>query len=62
MWEWLGVLEEYLRIMENEKHPGHNDMKAWTGNQKERKLSPEKINQRILLFEIVLLLLEHKEI
>jgi hypothetical protein len=39
--------EEYLRIMENEKDPRHNDMKAWAENQKERQLSPEKINQRL---------------
>lgn len=39
--------EEYLRTMENEKHPGYNDMKAWAENQKERKLSPDKINKRL---------------
>jgi K+/H+ antiporter YhaU regulatory subunit KhtT len=39
--------EEYLKIMENGKQPGHNDMKAWAENQKERKLSPERINQRL---------------
>lgn len=39
--------EEYLRIMANKKHPGHNDMKEWAETQKERKLSPEKINQRL---------------
>lgn len=39
--------EEYLRIMANEKHPRHQDMKAWAESQKERKLSPEKINQRL---------------
>jgi hypothetical protein len=39
--------EEYLRIMENEKHPEYNDMKAWSEKQIERKLSPEKINQRL---------------
>ena len=39
--------EEYLKIMDNEKHPRHQDMKAWAESQKERKLSPEKINQRL---------------
>lgn len=39
--------EEYLRMMENKEHPGHHDMKSWAENQKERKLSPEKINHRL---------------
>jgi hypothetical protein len=39
--------EEYLRVMENEKDPGHNDMKVCGESQKERKLSPDKINQRL---------------
>jgi hypothetical protein len=39
--------EEYLSIMENEKHPSHNDTKAWAEKQKERQLSLEKINQRL---------------
>lgn len=39
--------EEYLRIMANEKHPEYNDIKTWSENQIERKLSPEKINQRL---------------
>ncbi len=39
--------EEYLEIMDDEKHPRHQDMKAWAESQKERMLSPEKINQRL---------------
>lgn len=39
--------EDYMRIMANENHPSHNEMKAWAENQKERKLTPEKINQRL---------------
>ncbi|HHY73677.1 MAG TPA: plasmid pRiA4b ORF-3 family protein [Bacillus bacterium] len=42
-----GGFEEYLRIIANEKHPEHHDMKAWAESQKERKLSPEKINKRL---------------
>ncbi|KEF39352.1 Plasmid pRiA4b ORF-3-like protein [Schinkia azotoformans MEV2011] len=42
-----GGFEEYLRIMDNEKHPRHQDIKAWAESQKERKLGPEKINQRL---------------
>ncbi|MTT32179.1 hypothetical protein GMB86_09195 [Terrilactibacillus sp. BCM23-1] len=43
--EW--GFEEYLKIMENEKHPNHNDMMAWASNQKERKISAEQTNQRL---------------
>lgn len=39
--------EEYMRILANEKHPRHHEMKAWAENQKERNLSTEKINQRL---------------
>ncbi|MBW8351736.1 plasmid pRiA4b ORF-3 family protein [Bacillus sp. IITD106] len=39
--------EEYIGIMENEKHPSYHEMKVWAENQKERKLSSEKINQRL---------------
>lgn len=43
--EW--GFEEYLRIMANEEHPRHQDMKTWAEEQKERKLNPEKINHRL---------------
>ncbi|GIN57391.1 plasmid pRiA4b ORF-3 family protein [Lederbergia ruris] len=39
--------EEYIRIMENEKHPSYHEMKVWAENQKERNLNSEKINQRL---------------
>ena len=39
--------EEYIRIITNEKHPSHHEIKAWAENQKERKLSTEKINLRV---------------
>ncbi|PWA07900.1 hypothetical protein DCC39_15985 [Pueribacillus theae] len=39
--------EEYLSLIENKKHPMHHEMKAWAENQKERKFSPEKIDQRL---------------
>lgn len=37
----LWGFKEYLRIMEDEKDPSHQDMKAWADSQKERKLSSE---------------------
>ncbi|MEW9053606.1 MAG: plasmid pRiA4b ORF-3 family protein [Neobacillus sp.] len=39
--------EEYLRTMANEEHPMHDEMKVWAENQRERKLSQEKINRRL---------------
>jgi hypothetical protein len=39
--------EEYRRILANGKHPRHHEMKVWAENQKERKLSPNKINKRL---------------
>jgi hypothetical protein len=39
--------EEYMKILANGKHPRHHEMKAWAENQKERKLSTEKINHRL---------------
>ncbi|KRG14612.1 hypothetical protein ACA30_10505 [Virgibacillus soli] len=42
-----GGFEEYIRIMENEKHPSYHEMKVWAENQKERNLNLEKINQRL---------------
>ena len=42
-----GGFEEYLSMMADEKHPRHKEIKAWAESQKERKLSREKINQRL---------------
>lgn len=42
-----GGYEEYLRIMADVKDPEHEHMKAWAENQKERDISPEKMNQRL---------------
>lgn len=39
--------QEYLRIMNDKEDPEHESMKAWAETQKERKLSPEKINARL---------------
>lgn len=39
--------QEYMRIMDDHKDPEHESMKAWAEAQKERKLSPEKINDRL---------------
>lgn len=38
---------EYMRIMADDLDPEHESMKAWAEGQKERKLSPEKINDRL---------------
>ncbi len=38
---------EYMRIMADETDPEYESMKAWAELQKERKLSPEKINDRL---------------
>lgn len=42
-----GGYEEYLRIMEDEQDPAHEDMKLWAEDQAERKFSNEKINERL---------------
>jgi hypothetical protein len=39
--------EEYIRIMANENDPEFGDTKEWAESQKERKLTPEQINQRL---------------
>lgn len=39
--------EEYAEIMQNENHPEHESMKAWAEEQRERAISPEKINERM---------------
>jgi hypothetical protein len=39
--------EEYLRVIKNEKDPGHDDMIAWAENQKERMQSSDEVNQRL---------------
>ncbi len=39
--------EEYLRVMKNENDPSYNEINVWAESQKERKLSSEKINQRL---------------
>ena len=36
--------QEYMRIMADETDPEYEDMRAWAKSQKERKLSPEEIN------------------
>ncbi len=38
---------EYKRIMADETDPEHESMKVWAESQKERKLSSEKINERL---------------
>lgn len=42
-----GGYEEYIRIMADETDPEHETMKTWAESQKERELSPEKINDRL---------------
>lgn len=42
-----GGFEEYLRIMDNNQDPEHEDMKAWAEGQRERDLGPIIINQRL---------------
>jgi len=39
--------QEYLKIMADHSDPEHENMAAWAEGQKERKLSPEKINDRL---------------
>jgi Plasmid pRiA4b ORF-3-like protein len=42
-----GGHEEYLRIIADVNHPGHEEMKEWAENQMERSLSQVKINNRL---------------
>ncbi len=42
-----GGYEEYMRIMADDTDPEHESMKIWSESQKERKMSPEKINNRL---------------
>lgn len=39
--------QEYMRIMADDKDPEHEGMKVWAEAQRERMLSPEKINHRL---------------
>ena len=39
--------QEYMRIIADETDPEHEDMKAWAESQKERKQTPEEINDRL---------------
>lgn len=39
--------EDYLQIVANEKHPEHENRKAWAESQKARMLNPEEINRRL---------------
>lgn len=39
--------EEYTEIMQDENHPEHESMKVWAEEQKERAISPEKMNERM---------------
>ena len=38
---------EYVRIMADDTDPEHEEMKIWAESQKQRNLSPEKINDRL---------------
>ena len=42
-----GGYEEYLRIIADDNHPEHEEMKTWAENQKERNISKEKMNHRL---------------
>ncbi len=39
--------KEYMRIMADDTDPEYESMKAWSESQRERKLSPEKINSQL---------------
>lgn len=42
----LGYIE-YMRIMADDTDPEYESMKTWSESQRERKLSPEKINDQL---------------
>ena len=42
-----GGYEEYMSIMADETDPEYESMKIWAESQKEREISPEKINERL---------------
>lgn len=39
--------QEYMRIMSDESDPEYEDMKTWSNNQKEKKLSPKDMQFRL---------------
>ena len=39
--------QEYMRIMSDETDPEYEDMKTWSNSQKEKKLNPEEMKNRL---------------